>query len=275
MLRRELFSCVMAMRLAGRGPDPERIWKEYLEWYRKQPLSADLRVAYRKRLQSEGLDAAEIEERCRIVERFSHERRGELQPYFFDLTYAAAEPRFNSAPNALLVETVRDLAPGRALDIHMGQGRNAVFLASMGWDVTAFDYSAEGVRAARAAAAKAGVRLTALLSRHEDFTFGREQWDLVVMTYTWVPLRGPYIGRIIDSLKPGGLLVFEHLMDESGSPKAAPWLPRPGELPEIFGRLRVLRYEDARRTADWSWRPERVARLVARKPPAPDLLQPD
>ena len=107
--------------------------------------------------------------------------------------------------------------------------------------------------------------MTALVRRHEDFDFGRAQWDLVVMSYTWVPLRGEYVDRIIESLKPGGLIVFEHLMDESGSENAAPWLPRPNELLKVFGRLRILRYEDVRADADWSWRPERIARLVAEK----------
>jgi hypothetical protein len=54
-------------------------------------------------------------------------------------------------------------------------------------------------------------------------------------------------------------------MDESGSENAAPWLPRPNQLLEVFGRLRVLRYKDVRASADWSWRPERTARLVTEK----------
>jgi 2-polyprenyl-3-methyl-5-hydroxy-6-metoxy-1,4-benzoquinol methylase len=73
---------------------------------------------------------------------------------------------------------------GRALDVHTGQGRNAVNLASKGWLVTRFDFSAEGVRAARDAAKKAFVKVTALVRRHEDFDFGRAEWDLVVMSYT-------------------------------------------------------------------------------------------
>jgi 2-polyprenyl-3-methyl-5-hydroxy-6-metoxy-1,4-benzoquinol methylase len=148
----------------------------------------------------------------------------------------------------------------------MGQGRNALYLASHGWEVTGFDFSVEGVRVARDAAAKGGLKLSALVTRHEDFEFGRGRWDLVVMSYTWVPLRDPYVRRIVESLTPGGILVFEHMMDESGSENAAPWLPRPNELPKIFGDLRILRYEDLRADADWSWRPERIARLVARKP---------
>ena len=249
----------------GQGGE-EQIWKEYVAWYRKQPDAvSDPRRAYLDLLRRSGVGEVEIQERSKVIERLSGQRRAELQPLFFDRTYSSPAPRFNTEPNALLVETVRDLKPGRALDVDMGQGRNAVFLASKGWRVTGFDFSAEGVGKAREAAAKAGVELTALVQRHEEFDFGRAQWDLVVMSYTWVPLRAPYVDQIIESLRPGGILVFEHMLEESGSESAAPWLPRPNELFQIFGRLRILRYEDTRQQADWSWRPERIARLVAER----------
>ncbi|HWQ53114.1 MAG TPA: methyltransferase domain-containing protein [Bryobacteraceae bacterium] len=266
MRRRELLGCLAGVCFARRGIDQERIWSEYVAWYRRQPIGASgLPALYYEHLRNGGLGDSEARERARLVERLTTERRPELHAAFFDRTYTSA-PRFNTEPNALLVETVRDLGPGRALDVHMGQGRNAVFLASKGWDVTGFDFSADGVRAAREAAAKAGVSLTAFVRRHEDFDFGRGEWGLLVMSYTWVPLRSPYIERIIDSLAPGGVLVFEHLMEESGGEGAAAWLPRPNELPRLFGRLRIRRYQDVRARADWSWRPERVARLVAQKP---------
>jgi hypothetical protein len=113
------------------------------------------------------------------------------------------------------------------------------------------------------------VRIEAVVARHEEFEFGVEQWDLVVLSYTWLPLGSPWVEKILASLKPGGLLVFEHMMDESGSANAAPWLPRPNQLLELFRSLRILRYEDVRAEADWSWRPERIARLAAEKPRLP------
>lgn len=265
--RRSLLACLAAVGLAWGQTDERKLWREYVDWYRRQPAGvSDPRTAYLDHLRRSGASAAELRERALLIERLSKERRDELQPLFFDRTYADPEPRFNTAPNALLVDAVRDLKPGRALDVDMGQGRNAVFLASRGWDATGFDYSAEGVRAAGEAARKAGVRLNAIVARHEDFDFGRARWDLIVMSYTWVPLQSPYVERIVDSLAPAGVLVFEHLMDESGSERAAPWLPRPNSLLQVFAGLRILRYEDVRANADWSWRPERIARLVARKP---------
>jgi SAM-dependent methyltransferase len=268
--RRVLLAQALMAGLGWCAGGEEAIWKAYVAWYRAQPIGvSDPLPAYLEYLRVRGAGAGEIEQRRSVLERLTRERRAELHPFFFDRTYTSPEPRFNTQPNRLLAETVRGLAPGRALDIHMGQGRNALFLAARGWDVTGFDFSAEGVRVAREAAARAGVRLTALVARHEDFDFGVARWDLLLMSYTWVPLREPYVTRIVNSLAPGGVIVFEHMMEQSAGEHAAPWLPRPGQLKEIFGRLEILRYEDTRSDADWSWRPERIARMVVRKPAAP------
>ncbi|HWR52319.1 MAG TPA: class I SAM-dependent methyltransferase [Bryobacteraceae bacterium] len=254
---------------AAQQPGEDRIWQDFVEWYRKQPAGdSGIRKGLLEHLKRSGLSVAEAERRATLIDRLRVERRDELHPLFFDRTYADPAPRFNTGPNATLVDAVRDIPPGRALDIHMGQGRNALYLASKGWDAFGFDFSAEGVRVARAASAKAGVKLTATVARHEDFDFGVERWDLIVMSYTWVPLRGGDMERIIGSLKPGGRVVFEHLMDESGGSGAGPWLPKPNELLEVFRSLRILFYEDVRDRADWSWRPERIARLIAEKPRA-------
>jgi len=61
--------------------------------------------------------------------------------------------------NKFLAETIRGRKPGRALDIGMGEGRNALFLATQGWEVTGFDISEVGVQLARAAAQKKGLKV--------------------------------------------------------------------------------------------------------------------
>lgn len=261
-----MLGSLAAMAVNWCSGDDGLIWREYLEWFRKEtgPMS-DARTAYRDRLLRAGLSEEAAAERTAIVERLMSERRDEWQEAFFDRTYRSGAARFNTKPNALLVEMAKALKPGQALDIHMGQGRNAVYLARQGWQVTGFDFSTEGVAAARKAARDAGVALDAIVARHEEFEFGSERWDLIVMSYTWVALEAQWIERITRSLKPGGVLVFEHLMEQSGGENAARWLPRPNELLKVFGGLRILRYEDVSARADWSWRPERIARLVAEK----------
>lgn len=68
---------------------------------------------------------------------------------------------YSTAPNAFLVRTVSGRKAGRALDVGMGQGRNALWLAEQGWDVTGIDVSDEGVAQARAEAGRRGLRLKA------------------------------------------------------------------------------------------------------------------
>jgi 2-polyprenyl-3-methyl-5-hydroxy-6-metoxy-1,4-benzoquinol methylase len=266
MRRRSILSCLAAPLTLLRAQDDERVWRDYLDWVRRQPIGlADPRSAYLAELKRQGLDEHAAQARLSLIERMRRARPDDYQRAFFDRTYRSTEPRFQSKPNELLAETVKSLKPGLALDIHMGQGRNAIHLARLGWKVTGFDYSREGVETARKSASSAGVRIEAVVARHEDFDFGNNRWDLIVMSYTWVPLAEPWTTRIVAALKPGAILVFEHLMDSSGSDNAAVWLPRPNQLLQTFAALRILRYEDVRRQADWSWRPERVARLVAEK----------
>ena len=84
---------------------------------------------------------------------------------------SGGESVFNHNPNAFLVECVRNRKPGKALDVGMGSGRNALYLASHGWDVTGFDIADVGVVQARKKAKKLGVRLNALVKSDSDFDF--------------------------------------------------------------------------------------------------------
>src|SRR3954465_1345961 len=90
---------------------------------------------------------------------------------------------FNHAPNAFLVEFAKTLMPGRALDVGMGQGRNSIYLAQQGWQVTGFDLSDAGVKLAREQAAKLQLRVTAVVADAAAYDFGEAQWDLIVFSY--------------------------------------------------------------------------------------------
>lgn len=247
--------------------EDEALWREFVKWYESRPVEdTNPRLSYLEELKRRGVAAEEVERRGAVLERLVRTRWVELMPHFFDRTYRSGAPRFNPEPNAWLVENVKGLKPGRALDVDMGQGRNAVFLAQAGWDVSGFDSSKEGVAVAKKAARAAGVKLRAVVEKHEDFDYGLALWDLVVMTYAWVDVHGPLVGKIVESIKPGGRLVYEQMVEMSGGEGAAPWLPRPGEAARIFGALQVIRNEEVTARADWSWRPERLVRLVAERP---------
>src|SRR5512141_1149672 len=120
----------------------------------------------------------------------------------WDRVYAHEPHLYTTAPNALLVEVAGAMPPGRALDVGMGQGRNALWLADRGWDVTGLDVSGEGVRQASHG------RLHALHTSAEQFDFGEEQWDLIAGIYVHgLMLRES--ARVIAGLKRGGRLVVE------------------------------------------------------------------
>ena len=184
----------------------------------------------------------------------------------WDDAYRGA-PDFNPEPNGFLVDVTKGLTPGAALDVGMGQGRNALHLAKLGWTVTGFDVSQVGVEQAQRSAKAAGVKLTALQQSSREFDWGTEKWDLIVLAY--FPALRASVPKILQGLRPGGHVVVEaYQADAALHPPGA---PGPGvtfgenELLTIFGALRTLRYEDVTARADWGMRETRVVRLLARK----------
>lgn len=186
------------------------------------------------------------------------------QPGDYNGLYSSGSKVFSREANALLVEAVRNRKPGRALDVGMGQGRNSLFLARQGWEVTGFDSADEGVRQAKVEAARLGLRLSAEVSTFEAFDFGTEKWDLIVITYEPTKAIAP---KVAGALRPGGIVVVEdrHLDTRRVWPAGT---FGDNELLSFFGGLRVLRYEDVWGRADWSVKKidERLVRLVAEKP---------
>jgi len=176
---------------------------------------------------------------------------------------------FSRKPNAFLVEVTRTRKPGKALDVGMGQGRNSIYLARHGWEVTGFDIADEGVRKARAEAARLGIKLSALVSTFDEFEFRENAWDLIVLMY--VPTR-EIAPRAARALKPGGVIVVEdrHLETRRVWPEGG--LFADNELPTLFPGLRVLRYEDQETRSDWQAEriQERLVRLVSEKPITPE-----
>ena len=154
--------------------------------------------------------------------------------------------------NKFLAETIKGRKPGKALDIGMGEGRNALFLAAQGWEVTGFDISDVGVQLAREAALKRGVKLEGLVGDVDRFDYGTQRWDLVVGMYMHDMITRN-AAKIIDSLKPGGIIVVEGFhrdLNRKGL-LGGDIGYRTNELLRSFDRLRVLHYEDTVGPADW------------------------
>jgi SAM-dependent methyltransferase len=154
--------------------------------------------------------------------------------------------------NKFLAETIKGRQPGTALDIGMGEGRNALFLAIQGWEVTGFDISDVGVQLAREAAQQRGVKLEAFVEDADRFDYGRQRWDLVVGMYMHAVITRN-AEKIMDSLKPGGIIVVEgYHRDLNRVGVLGEYIGyQSNELLKAFERLRVLYYEDTIAAADW------------------------
>lgn len=207
---------------------------------------------YKARLLASGLSPAEAGKTLSLIASWD-------EGAFYDPVYTAPQPKHPTAPTPLLIEAVRNRKPGRALDVAMGQGRNALYLARLGWDVTGFDTSRAGIERARSAAAASRLKLHALLSSDEEFDFGVSQWDLIVILY---PIEKRSIHRVRQALKPGGLIVVECGHKEGSN---APFEYATGELLEIFKGFRILKYEDAVALHEWAGKPLRMVKLIAQK----------
>jgi SAM-dependent methyltransferase len=134
-----------------------------------------------------------------------------LPSSFWDERYAAAEYVYGKQPNAFFQQQLDRLPAGRLLMPAEGEGRNAVYAATRGWEVSAFDQSAEGKKKAEALAAEMGTALDYRLSSVEALPFLPGQFDAIGLIYAHFPAdrKAAYHARLLSFLKPGGWLIFE------------------------------------------------------------------
>lgn len=153
-----------------------------------------------------------------------------MDAHDWDVRYADSELVWSSTPNQFVEAELAQLQPGRALDVAAGEGRNALWLAGRGWEVTAVDFSLVGLDKGRA-----------LQSRHERgrdmhidwvhadvlvYDAGRATYDLVVIAYLQVPAheRHTVVRRSFDALVEGGTFFLvahdsTNLTEGSGGPQ--------------------------------------------------------
>lgn len=124
-----------------------------------------------------------------------------------------SEPGFayGTEPNEFLASVVGTLPQGKILSLAEGEGRNAVYLASLGYEVTGVDVSEVGLRKAQALAAERGVTITTIHADLGTFEIGTEQWDGVIAYYCHVPsaIRIALHRAAVHGLKPGGVFLLE------------------------------------------------------------------
>jgi methylase of polypeptide subunit release factors len=274
-LRRVAIAGVLAAGLvfvglapAQENPDDNAIWKAFIGWFRSAQLDADPFAAYAAKLTQEGVPETEMRRRIVAIVRLFSEHPDGVE-VFFDRAFSRpmtgnpAEDGFNSAPSAFIVAAVKGMKPGVALDVGTGQGRNAVYLAREGWDVTGMDISKVALDAARANALKSGVSIRTEKAAYDTFDFGVNRWDLIVIVFAWAPVSNPaFVAKLKTSLREGGAVLFEHFIGNR-----APMIRalKPNELRAFFAGFDIESYEETKGTADWGGPGSGLVRMLARK----------
>jgi SAM-dependent methyltransferase len=216
---------------------------------------------YRQKLTADGIPEADVNKAIETIRRGLTKDDPVFETLVWNKIYGTSKPHFNTQPNEFLRKTVTGLKPGRALDIGMGQGRNSIFLAQQGWDVTGYDPAEVGIQVAKVAAKRAGVTINAVVARREEFDHGRSRWDLIVMTYV---LDKNDLPPVIEALKPEGILLIENHYSPGGQGREI----SSNELLKIFAPLQIVYYEEEA-LGDSDFNPARtkrpIVRLLARK----------
>jgi SAM-dependent methyltransferase len=188
----------------------------------------------------------------------------------WDERYASGGFQFGEAPNDYLRAQAWRLRPGmRALCLGDGEGRNGVFLAGLGLQVTTIDWSAVGVEKARAFAARQGVALDARVADAAAWDYPAAAFDVIAWIYLHLPPpdRAAAAAGCLRALAPGGLLVLEGFSPaqegrRSGGPKLPELLWSRDIAEALFAPLEVLEVTEGAVRLDEGPRHQGLAEVV-------------
>jgi SAM-dependent methyltransferase len=184
----------------------------------------------------------------------------------WDDRYATAEYVWKSDPNRLLVEQVAGLTPGRALDLACGEGRNAVWLAEQGWEVTAVDFSRVALDKGRRLASERRVDVEWICADATTWNADEHDRDLVAVLYLQLPAaqRRLALTNAANAMAEGAtLIVIAHdtrnLADGTGGPQDPDVLYDPtdvvADLRAAGIDVEVVRAETVERNVEGADRP--------------------
>jgi len=128
----------------------------------------------------------------------------------WDRRYAGRELIWTSQANRFLIQEVDGLAPGRALDLACGEGRNAIWLAERGWNVTGVDFSKTGLEKARQLEDARGVHAEWIAADLLDYQPETRAFELVIVFYLQVAEaeRTPILKTAASAVAPGGTFLL-------------------------------------------------------------------
>jgi SAM-dependent methyltransferase len=174
--------------------------------------------------------------------------------------YGAIELVWGVAPNRFVERELAPLAPGRALDLACGEGRNAIWLASRGWEVTAIDFADVAIAKGRRLAEAEGVTIEWVVDDVTRCPLPSEAFDVVLVAYLQLaaPARDEVVRRAAGAVAPGGTFLLvahdsRNLTDGHGGPQDPAVLYRADDVVRLLDGFDVVHAGEVRRpvtTAD-------------------------
>lgn len=176
---------------------------------------------------------------------------------FWNDRYSSEEYAYGSEPNKFFRESMElyNLS-GKILLPAEGEGRNAVFAAKNGLEVTAFDFSVKGKKKANKLAQENEVHINYLIFDFDEAEFEEEYFDSVAIFFAHLEVeeKKVHYSKLVKSLKPGGVIILEEFSKNqvkyqddtsmSGGPKEENKLISEDEIKEIFPDLEILTLEE-------------------------------
>ncbi len=166
----------------------------------------------------------------------------------WDKRYAEKALLWSAGPNLFLVEELAGMKPGRALDLACGEGRNAIWLAEQGWQVTATDYSPVAIEKAQARARELDLDIDFHVADATDPLSA--SYDLIIVFYLHLPRpeNAKVVNHAAGALAPAGTLLYvghdqRNIKEGIGGPQDPTILCGPKEIRVLLKELEVDRAE--------------------------------
>ncbi|MCG9880307.1 MAG: class I SAM-dependent methyltransferase [Bacteroidia bacterium] len=175
---------------------------------------------------------------------------------FWNERYGKAEFAYGVEANEYLKMQLAKLPLGKILFVAEGEGRNAVYAATLGWDVHAFDISEEGKNKAERLAKKNEVSILYTVIENTQLPYHHEEFDAIVLIYSHYPssIRNKYHPQFVSFLKKGGYIIMEafsknHIQYNAnnpavGGPKELDLLYSKEEMKADFGDFEIIELEE-------------------------------
>jgi SAM-dependent methyltransferase len=194
----------------------------------------------------------------------------------WDERYSTDSYAYGIEPNDFLKEMSARLPTGKVLCLAEGEGRNAVWLAQQGYQVTAVDASEVGLQKARQLAELRGVEITMVHADLADFEIEADYWDVIVSIFCHLPpaLRREVHQRCVQGLRADGLMLLEayrpaQLEYKTGGPPLSEMMMDKGSIKQELAGLEFIHLEECDREiheGDFHNGMGAVVQVLARKP---------